>query len=362
MKTINAKPVTKVNGNNIESKGKRDKQDQPILKRKASEAPAVKAAVAKASKATQQAKAKAKAKVAAEKAKAKAKADAKRASDAIAKAKEKKRELERATNIARNAQINSLSPADMRKDTAKELDAALTSFIKNDLGVKATSPKEMQAMQSAFHKGATSIQLVKLSKCAHAIGTKLGFIPLSDKTVSNETCKACYPGQWDNIRNTYNKVAGAFKKHAMSIGDTHQMAYNMRASEKVTKKGGKVRSGQVAITARIAKGKVSEASVKLTTVLAKNAIQIAIHRVNGVGSCVVLSKSDFLRYVRHNTIRSGKNSEFSIGNPPEWMNADVKKEFEKRINDNVEKADVTMAWLQSQARIAAKVRGIKVAA
>lgn len=305
--------------------------------------------------------AKAKAKVAAAKAKEKAAKQAKRAADAIAKAKEKASELEKKATIARNKQVNTLTPAEMRAKTKKELDDVMSSFIRQDLGLKADGVT-MDAMQACFHKGATSIKLVPLSKCAHNIGMKLGLIPESDDTVSNLSCRACYPKSWDSIRDTYNKVATAFKKAMGNMADAHKASYNLKASAKTTKTGKTVKSGVIGMSAKVIGTKVTDTAVKLTSVLQKNAVQVAMARVNAIGSAVILSKADFLRYVRHFTSRTGKDAVFSISTPPAWMTDDMRKEVERRINDGVEKAEVTLLYLQSQARIAAKAKGIKVAA
>lgn len=303
---------------------------------------------------------KAKAKVAAAKAKEKeAKAKAK-AKEAQAKAQAKAKEKASKASEAQAKQASALTPREMQATTRKELASALDSFIAHDLGVKA-SGQTLAAMKAAFHKGATSVKLVPLSKCAHAIGLALGIIAESDDTVSNATCRECYPKDWDVIRTTYNKVASAFKSSMATIADGHKASYSLKASAKVTKKGKAVKTGVVGMTAKVASGKVTDTAVKLTEVLAKNAVQVAMARVDAIGSCVILGKADYLRYVRHFTSRTGKNTVFSISTPPPWMTKETRMAWESKVNDAIERAEVTMAWLQGQARIAAKAKGIKVA-
>lgn len=305
--------------------------------------------------------AKAKAKVAAAKAKEKAAKQAKRTADAIAKAKEQAKEQASKATAAQTKQASILSPREMQAKTRKELNDVMSSFIQRDLGLKATD-QTMQAMQACFHKGATSIKLVPLSKCAHNIGLALGEIPASDDTVSNLSCRACYPKAWDGIRSTYNKVATAFKKAMGRMADAHKASYNLKVSARTTKTGKTVKSGVIGMSAKVIGTKVTDTAVKLTSVLQKNAVQVAMARVNAIGSCVILSKADFLRYVRHFTSRTGNDAIFSISTQPAWMTDDMRKEIERRINDGVEKAEVTLQYLQAQARIAAKAKGIKVAA
>lgn len=302
------------------------------------------------------------------KAKAKAKRDKekaanmeKKAKEAQAKAKDKAKQKATEAREAQAKQVSMLTPKEIAANTRKELNDAMAKFIQSDLGIKA-SKSEMDAMKAAFHKGATSVKLVPLSKCAHAIGLALGAIPESDDTVDNLSCRACYPDKWDSIRGIYNKVATAFKKSLASIADGHKQSFALKASVRTSKKGKAVKSGTVSTTAKVIQSRVTDTAVKLTEVLARNAVEVAMVRVNNIGSCVILGKADYLRYVRHFTSRQGKDQTFHVSTPPAWMKGEAKSEWEKRVNEGVERPEVTLTWLQGQARIAAVEKGIKVKA
>lgn len=275
------------------------------------------------------------------------KADKAKADKAAAAELKKKQDTAKATQ---NAQSLALRPKE-NMGSLSTIDKLLMNYLRK-IGVKSPTPAHIMPILTTSSSG---IKLMPLSKCAHAIGLKLGFIPESDSTVTDETCKLAYPKHWDAIRDTYNETGDAFKARTADMMDTHRLSHQIRASKS---KGGKSHSATVTIVAKARKGATLAEESALTGKLREHGMRVAVSRFNSVGSAALMNASDFGRWMKSTFKKTDKGPKMNAdATRPAWMSAQQWADVIRRVEENVEKNEVILSYVRGCAE--AKIKAMK---